>query len=130
MGVNWWLLGALVTSACLLRNGVIRVPSPELSVTRPPNSVLDPVILGRRVRAARYMAGFESVADLVGALERDAGLEVSARTIYAIEKGKWLPTAELLIGLLLVLQPEGGMTFFLPALTRVRDRKTWEKMHS
>ena len=81
-----------------------------------PGGLVDPVIFGRRLRAARIMAGFDRVVDLVDALDRKTGVRVSERTAYAIERGEQLPSVDFLMAVILTLHIQGGIEYFLPAM--------------
>lgn len=70
---------------------------------------------GRRLRAARILAGCERVRDLIELIEQETEVKMSERTLYAIEKGKQMPTVEQYLALLVTLRPPNGAHFFNPA---------------
>ena len=87
-----------------------RVSNPTQS--KPP---LDLAVFGRRLKGARIMAGYNRMTDLASALEDGCGLSMSARSLYAIERGEQMPTLEQAICLVSLLS-EGDTRFFLPAV--------------
>lgn len=86
-----------------------------------PGGLMDPAIFGRRLRAARIMAGYDRVVDLVEALDRKTGVHVSERTAYAIERGEQLPSIDFLVAVILTLNIKGGIEYFLPAMSSERE---------
>jgi DNA-binding XRE family transcriptional regulator len=62
--------------------------------------------LGRRLRGARVIAGYDRMTDFASAIERVCGVSISARTLYAIERGEQMPSLEHTICILSVLPPE------------------------
>ena len=81
-----------------------------------PGNLMDPVIYGRRLRAARIMAGYDRVSDLVEAVNRKTGVLVSDRTAYAIERGEQPPSVDFFMAVILTLHPPGGVAYFLNAM--------------
>lgn len=79
-------------------------------------NLVDPLALGRRIRGARTLAGYESTAAATAAVADRLGIHVSDRTLYSVERGEQEATWELLVALVLVLEPPGGMRFFWPAI--------------
>lgn len=79
-------------------------------------SLVDHLELGRRIRAARILAGYESMGELTRTITERTGLAVSDRTMYAVERGEQNVAWELLIAVALVLEPPGGMRFFYPSV--------------
>ena len=77
--------------------------------------LIDPHEMGKCLRAARILAGYERVSDLVKELDA-IGVPLSARSLYAIERGQQLPHMDQFIGLAMVLKPPGGLAFFLQAI--------------
>lgn len=59
------------------------------------------------------MAGYERVTDAAKAL-RDAGVKMSDRTLYAIERAEHVLTVSEYLGILVVYAPPSGGQFFLP----------------
>jgi DNA-binding XRE family transcriptional regulator len=74
-----------------------------------PSSKLSPSVvlgnLGRRLRGARVIAGFDRMTDFASAIENACGVSISARTLYAIERGEQMPSLEHAICILSVLPP-------------------------
>lgn len=79
-------------------------------------------VLGRRISAARALAGYTTMADLGAALRRE-GVKVADRTLYALERGEQPITWELVIALVVVLEPPGGERFFWPAVSEKHVRR-------
>lgn len=77
--------------------------------------MIDSQDLGRRVRAARVLAGIENIGVVTEAIG-DLGIVVSDRTLYAIERGEQPVAYDLLVALINILQPPGGLRFFNPAI--------------
>ena len=73
---------------------------------------IDPITLGRLFRAARIMAGYSNVSALADALVERTGVQISARTIYAIERGTQVSTVDQFLALAYTLHPPGGVRFF------------------
>lgn len=85
--------------------------------------MIDVGAFGRRIKAARAIAGFDRMADLVIDIKQVCDFDVSERTMYAIERGERLPSLELHMCLLIVLRPPGGAQFFMDALPHaLRDK--------
>lgn len=53
-----------------------------------PANIVDKVVFGRRLRALRIMSGYDRVTDFSSALRSRYGVDVSDRTVYAIERGE------------------------------------------
>lgn len=79
-------------------------------------ALVDPVIYGRNLRAARILAGYDRVTDFMEAMLRKTGVHVSDRTAYAIERGEQLPTIDFFMAAILTLHPPGGVEYFLRAM--------------
>lgn len=94
--------------------------------TRESGALLDPAALGRAVRAARVLAGHENIASVTARMRDELGVSVSDRTLYAIERGEQLPSWELVIALILVLEPPGGARFFWSAIRQEHVRRFME----
>ena len=67
----------------------------EHAVTEPagpsPANIIDMAVFGRYLRSLRMRQGFETGRDFVEVLRRDYGVDVSERTLYAIERGEQMP---------------------------------------
>lgn len=71
-----------------------------------PANIIDRVVFGRRLRALRVMNGYDRVTDFTAALRRKYGVDVSDRTVYAIERGEQMPHLDFFIATLACLKPE------------------------
>lgn len=82
-------------------------------------ALLDRIELGRRIRAARDLAGIESVKELCQRLQM-IGVSVSERRIYEYERGsaKRGPSFETIAGIAVATGVEGGLDFFVPLSAR------------
>lgn len=81
-----------------------------------PQNIVDPVIFGRRLRALRIIRGYDRVRDLVCEMRRHAGVVISERTVYAIERGEQPPTLDFFMAVMYVLRPEGGARYFMESV--------------
>lgn len=66
-----------------------------------PNNLVDTVILGRRIRALRILNGYDRATDLVAVLRSQYGVEMSERTLYAIERGEQMPHVDFMLAILI-----------------------------
>lgn len=64
-----------------------------------PHNVVDKVTLGRHIRALRILNGYDRVSDLVSVLRGKYGVDVSDRTVYAIERGEQMPHFDFIVAL-------------------------------
>lgn len=78
-----------------------------------PQSIVDLVIFGRRLRALRVLNGFDRVSDFANILRGRYGVDVSDRTVYAIERGEQMPHLDFVIASVAIL--EAPHDYFLPA---------------
>jgi DNA-binding XRE family transcriptional regulator len=85
-----------------------------VSEFRSDGPLIDPTIVGRRLRGARITAGFDRVTDVSKAL-REIGVACSDRTLYAVERGEQLPGLDLLAALIMLFNPPAQLGFFFPA---------------
>jgi len=84
---------------------------------------VDPVLLGRRLRSVRVLHGYSRMTDLAAAINETCGFEVSARTLYAIERGEQLPSLDQLSCLAAVLAPEWNDAAVMSAVREdIRER--------
>ena len=79
-----------------------------------PQNIVDPVIFGRRLRAQRILQGFDRMSDFTEKLRRQYGVEVSDRTVYAIERGEQLPHIDFYVAAVCALKVDRG--YFLAAI--------------
>lgn len=56
-----------------------------------PHNIIDKVVFGRRLRALRVLEGYDRATDFVNLLRSRYGVDVSDRTVYAIERGEQMP---------------------------------------
>ena len=84
---------------------------------------IDLASLGRQLRAARAIAGYDRMTDLAATIEQTTGVSISARTLYAIERGEQMPSLEQTICILAAL-PEAEQRPFIEATIRedLRER--------
>lgn len=75
--------------------------------------LVDRAQMGRLFRAARIVAGYDRVEDAAAAVQDLSGTHISARTLYALERGEQALTLEHFIGVLLTFRPPGNAGFFL-----------------
>jgi transcriptional regulator with XRE-family HTH domain len=75
-----------------------------------PHNIVDKVAFGRRLRAQRVLMGFDRVGQLTDVLRSRYGVDVSDRTIYAIERGEQMPHIDFLLGVMAAL--EVNFTYF------------------
>lgn len=78
-----------------------------------PNNIVDLVIFGRRLRALRVLNGFDRVRDMVSILRSKYGVDVSDRTVYAIERGEQMPHIDFILAVSAILEPPND--YFTPA---------------
>lgn len=83
-------------------------------MTRSP--IVDPIVLGRRLRGARIVAGFDRVTDACKNVALTSGVTISERTLYAVERGQQLPSLDQFFALLMTYDPEGATMYAVPAL--------------
>ena len=79
-----------------------------------PHNIVDCVAFGRRLRAQRVLQGFDRVGQLTHVLRSRYGIDISDRTIYAIERGEQMPHWDFVLGVCAALgmRPE----YFGPAV--------------
>jgi hypothetical protein len=79
-----------------------------------PHNIVDTVMFGRRLRAQRVLQGFDRVGQLTHILRSRYGIDVSDRTIYAIERGEQMPHLDFVLGVVVAL--ECPVHYFAPAM--------------
>lgn len=79
-----------------------------------PKPVLDPKVFGRDLRSLRIRRGFDRAPDFTGLLRHKYGVEVSDRTLYAIERGEQMPRLDFYLAALAALEAERD--YFKPAV--------------
>jgi hypothetical protein len=78
--------------------------------------VFEPKELGKRLRGARTVAGFESMREVNKQLDRVFGVTYSERGLLAIERGEQMPTFDQFLTLILLYDPPGGIEFFFGSI--------------
>lgn len=89
------------------------VETDEEQVLRPHN-VVDLVQFGRRLRARRIIEGFDRVSDLTAILRSRYGVDVSDRTVYAIERGEQMPHLDFVLSIVAALNCP--LDYFAPVI--------------
>lgn len=79
-----------------------------------PQNIVDTVQFGRRLRARRIIEGFDRVSQLTHVLRSRYGIDVSDRTIYAIERGEQMPHLDFVLGCQAALKCP--VNYFQPAI--------------
>jgi len=79
-----------------------------------PNNIIDVVVFGRRLRAQRVLEGFDRVGQLTHILRSRYGIDVSDRTIYAIERGEQMPHLDFVLAVVAALNCP--LHYFKPAI--------------
>ena len=83
------------------------------------------VELGRRLRAARTVAGYDRMTDFATAIGETTGSSISARTLYAIERGEQMPSFEQMVSILVTLPEAEQQLFFQSAIREDLRRRLW-----
>lgn len=83
-------------------NGVHRFDGP----------LVDKVQMGRLIRAARIVAGYDRVDDAAEAISEMTGTTMSSRTLYALERGEQTISLEQMIAVVMTFRPPGDIVFF------------------
>jgi transcriptional regulator with XRE-family HTH domain len=78
--------------------------------------IFDRATFGRLLRAARIIAGYDRVEDAAAAIHQATGVDISPRTIYALERGEQEPTASQFLALTVTLRPPAGETYWQGAM--------------
>lgn len=73
-----------------------------------PQNILDKVTFGRRLRALRVLREYDRVSDLTAVLRGRYGVEVSDRSLYAVERGEQMPGLDLFFALCAILRPDAS----------------------
>lgn len=81
-----------------------------------PHNVVDKVAFGRRLRALRIINGYDRMEDFASVLRSRFGVDVSSRTVYAIERGEQMPHLDLVLASLCML--DAASDYFLPAFRK------------
>lgn len=78
--------------------------------------IFDRATFGRLLRAARIIAGYDRVEDAAHAITEQTGVAMSARTLYALERGEQEPTASHFLALVISLRPPSGESYWSSSL--------------
>jgi len=85
--------------------------------------VIDRERFGKRLKSARYDAGFDRMVELANKIEDEFGIPIPASTLYTYEAGRTFPPFETLLLILAVLQPLDGLAYFAVAVRPdIRER--------
>lgn len=79
-----------------------------------PRSVIDKQTFGRRLRALRVLQGFDRASDFTAVLRARYGVEVTDRTLYAIERGEQMAHLDFVLACVAILAPP--QDYFAPAI--------------
>lgn len=79
-----------------------------------PQNIVDKVAFGRRLRAQRVLMGYDRVSQLTHVLRSRYGIDISDRSIYAIERGEQMPHLDLVLGVVAALATP--LNYFAPAI--------------
>jgi hypothetical protein len=80
-----------------------------------PGGVIDPVRLGRLIRSARVLAGFDGAVPFGAEVERHTGVPMTKPIVYAIETGERDVTVREVFAILYVLRHPRGLDYLLDA---------------
>lgn len=78
--------------------------------------IIDLIELGKRVKAARVLAGYETVKAGAECLRDTLGAQISDRALYSIERGVAMPSIEQVVAIIYGFKPPGYAAFFVPCL--------------
>lgn len=81
-----------------------------------PREVVDRRTFGRRLRALRVLHGFDRASDFTSVMRSRYGVDVSDRSLYAIERGEQMPCLDFTLAAVAILQPP--LNYFAPAIRR------------
>lgn len=79
-----------------------------------PATIIDMAVFGRYLRSLRMRQGFETGRDFVEVLRRDYAVDISERTLYAMERGEQMPRLDFVIAALAALDID--LAYFYPAV--------------
>ena len=79
-----------------------------------PANIIDMAVFGRYLRSLRMRQGFETGRAFVEVLRRDYGVDISERTLYAMERGEQMPRLDFVIAALAALDTD--LAYFYPAI--------------
>lgn len=90
---------------------IVETYDAEEEGTLSPHNIIDKVAFGRRLRAARIINGYDRVTDFTSIMRSRYGVDVSDRTVYAIERGEQMPHLDFFVAALALLNPDPGYFF-------------------
>ena len=79
-----------------------------------PATIIDMALFGRYLRSLRMRQGFETGRAFVEVLGRDYGVDVSERTLYAIERGEQMPRLDFAVAAIAAL--DADLAYFYPTI--------------
>lgn len=79
-----------------------------------PRNIIDKVVFGRDLRALRGRRGFERATEFTAVLRSQYGVQVSDRTLYAVERGELMPRLDFFFAVVCALDAERD--YFSPAI--------------
>lgn len=79
-----------------------------------PHNIVDLRLLGRRIRALRILHGYDRVSDFTAILRGQYGVEITDRSVYAIERGEQMPHIDFMYAVMAALEPDPD--YFTPAI--------------
>ena len=94
------------------RQGQTAVNDPDNALPR--HNIVDMVTFGRHLRALRILRGFDRATDFTTLLIQNYGVDVSDRTLYAIERGEQMPHIDFYFAAICALGAERD--YFSPAV--------------
>lgn len=78
--------------------------------------IVDRAQMGRLFRASRIVAGFDNVEAAAQAMTERTGMKISARTLYALERGEQMFSLDVVLAAAMTYGPPQGFAFFRGAL--------------
>lgn len=79
-----------------------------------PQNIIDMVAFGRRLRALRILAGYDRATEFTAAMRSQYGVDLSDRTMYAIERGEQMPRLDFYFAAICELS--AARDYFSPAI--------------
>lgn len=79
-----------------------------------PQNLVNTVVFGRRLRALRVMHGYDRVTEFTQAIRSRYGVDVSDRSVYAIERGEQMPHIDFFLAAQHLLRADPS--WFAPAV--------------
>ena len=79
-----------------------------------PQNIVDMVTFGRHLRSLRILRGFDRATEFTALLIQNYGVDISDRTVYAIERGEQMPRLDFYFAVTCALMAERD--YFSPAI--------------